>query len=204
MSSLNVMPESLATPSPADDEAELATWGSCEILLVADRVAIRQTGSTHKVYRGWRFAATMRDSQPRPGTTLFSIPVDPAHLAASQSRYALVRLAHQGAAATGQSAAFSWSASSIGTADPFAAALDQAHRRLNAAGWTRDATTATFYAKPAPTVDVREEEAATTSLEASTQVIAASESTTSPGSPSSDRLPLSSMPQPGVAGLAVG
>ena len=127
-------------------------WGACQIRLVADRVASRRTGSTHKVYRGWRFAVAMDQGYPDPGTTLFTVPIDPAQLAASRSRYALVQLPHQGLIAVGEAAAFSWSTTSIGTADPFAVGLEEARRHLEADGWTQDATVPGCYAKPDPTL----------------------------------------------------
>lgn len=40
--------------------------------------------------------------------------------------------------------------SSLGTADPFAVALEQTSRRLDAAGWRRDATVPARYAKIDP------------------------------------------------------
>ena len=126
-------------------------WGSCQIRLVADRIPSRRTGSTHKVYRGWRIAVAMDHGHPSPGTTLFTIPIDPAQLAASQSRYALVQLANQGTITSGGAAAFSWTTTSIGTADPFGAGLEEASRHLEADGWTRDATITTCYAKTDPT-----------------------------------------------------
>jgi hypothetical protein len=118
---------------------------------VADRVASRRTGSTHKVYRGWRFAVAMDHGCPAPGTTLFTVPIDPAQLAASQARYALMQLPHQGLIAVGDAAAFSWSTTSTGTADPFAMGLEEARRQLEADGWTQDATVPACYAKPDPT-----------------------------------------------------
>ena len=136
-----------AGPLSPSDVAETA-WGSCQIRLVADRVASRRTGSTHKVYRGWRFAVAMDQGHPDPGTTLFTVPIDPAQLAASQSRYALVQLANQGIITVGDTAVFSWSTTSIGTADPFAAGLQEARRHLEADGWTQDATVPACYAKP--------------------------------------------------------
>ena len=126
-------------------------WGACQIRLLADRVASRRTGSTHKVYRGWRFAVAMDQGNPGPGTTLFTVPIDPAQLAASQARYALVQLPHQGLIAVGEAAAFSWSTTSIGTADPFAMGLEEARRHLETDGWTQDPIVATCYAKPDPT-----------------------------------------------------
>jgi hypothetical protein len=63
------------SPRPADMAA--TAWGGCQIRLLADRVASRRTGSTHKVYRGWRLAIVIDNGQPDPGTTLFTIPIDP-------------------------------------------------------------------------------------------------------------------------------
>jgi hypothetical protein len=93
----------------------------------------------------------MDQGHPDPGTTLFTVPIDPAQLAASRSRYALVQLANQGLIAVGEAATFSWSTTSIGTADPFAAGLDEARRHLETDGWTQDATVPTSFAKPDPT-----------------------------------------------------
>src|SRR5215213_7410078 len=139
-----------AAPLNSADVARTA-WGTCQIRLVADRVASRRTGSTHKVYRGWRFAVAMDHGCPAPGTTLFTVPIDPAQLTASRSRYALVQLPHQGLIAVGEPAAFSWSTTSIGTADPFAMGLEEARRHLETDGWTQDSTVPTSFAKPDPT-----------------------------------------------------
>ena len=125
-------------------------WGACQIRLVADRVASRRTGSTHKVYRGWRFTVAMDQGYPDRGTTLFTVPIDPAQLAASQARYALVQLADQGPIAVGEAAAFSWSSTSIGTADPFAGGLEEAHRHLKTDGWTQDGMAPACFAKTNP------------------------------------------------------
>jgi hypothetical protein len=140
-----------AAGSLGDPDMAATAWGGCQIRLVADRVASRRTGSTHKVYRGWRFAVAMDQGYPDPGTTLFTVPIDPAQLAASRSRYALVQLANQGLIAVGEAANFSWSTTSIGTADPFAAGLDEARRHLETDGWTQDAMAPACYAKPDPT-----------------------------------------------------
>jgi hypothetical protein len=139
-----------AAPLSPADMARTA-WGACQIRLVADRIASIRAGSTHKVYRGWRFAVAMDHGCPDPGTTLFTVPIDPAQLAASQSRYALVQLANQGIIYGGESAAFSWSTTSIGTADPFAVGLEEARRHLETDGWTQDAIVPACYAKPEPT-----------------------------------------------------
>ena len=50
--------------SPAD--VARTAWGTCQIRLVADRVAGLRAGSTHKVYRGWRFAVAMDQGYPTP------------------------------------------------------------------------------------------------------------------------------------------
>jgi hypothetical protein len=151
-----IRPESLATPLSNDAVALQDSWGLCEIRLLADRVPSLRAGSTHKVYRGWRFAVVMQQGQPRPGTTLFAVPVDPAQLAASRSRYALVQLATPEATVAGDPAAFAWSATSVGSADPFATALAQVRRQLVAAGWMVDAVIPTRYTKAAPTIAVGE------------------------------------------------
>jgi hypothetical protein len=134
-----------------DADLDATAWGVCQIRLLADRVAGRRSGSTHKVYRGWRFAVAMDAGHPDPGTTLFTVPIDPAQLAASQARYALVQLTNQGVIGVGDAAAFSWSTTSIGTADPFAAGQDEVRRHLETDGWTQDAMAPACYAKPDPT-----------------------------------------------------
>ena len=49
----------------------------------------------------------MDHGQPDPGTSLFTIPMDPSQLAASQAWYALMQLPDQGLIAVGEAAAFS-------------------------------------------------------------------------------------------------
>jgi hypothetical protein len=137
------LPGTLAAPALDDAAAEQDAWGSCEFRLQANRVTDRRTGAKHKAYRGWRFAVMLGDSPPPAGRTLFAIPIDPAQLAANGSRYALAQHADQGTIAAGGSAAFTWSATAIGTADPFAAAHEQARQWLVGAGWIQDATTPT-------------------------------------------------------------
>lgn len=129
-----------------------AAWGACQVCLVADRVASLRTGSTHKVYRGWRIEVGMHHGRPGPGMTLFTIPIDPTELTASRTKYALVQWGNQGDILVGQASAFSWSTTSIGTADPFATALDEARRDLGAAGWSEDGAVPMCYVKsdPAP------------------------------------------------------
>ena len=94
----------------------------------------------------------MHHGRPGPGVTLFTIPIDPTQLTASQTKYALVQWGNQGDIAVGQASAFSWSTTSIGTADPFAVALDEARRNLRAAGWSEDGMIPMCYVKsdPAP------------------------------------------------------
>jgi hypothetical protein len=133
-----------------------AARGACRILLVADRVPSLRAGSTHKVYRGWRFAAVTQRGQPQPGTTVFTVPVDPTLLATSGTRYALAQLGNQGSVAVGETAAFSWAPTSIGTADPFAAAQARARRVAEDAGWTPDAEAPTRYAKTDPSAPLGE------------------------------------------------
>ena len=138
-----------AGPLGATDTAGTA-WGACRIRLVADRVPSLRSGSTHKVYRNWRFAAEMQHGHPQPGAIVFTVPVDPTFLATSGSRYALAQLEGQGMIAVGEAAAFSWATTSIGTADPFAAAQARAQRRLEDTSWTQDAVIPTRYAKSDP------------------------------------------------------
>jgi hypothetical protein len=149
----------LSPPAPTEmSEAALlnsadaagTAWGACQIRLLADRVASRRARSTHKVYRGWRFAVTMDQGCPDPGTPLFTVPIDPAQLAASQTRYALVQLPDQGLISVGDAAAFAWSTTSLGTADPFAVGLEEARRHLETDGWMQDLELPTHYAKPDP------------------------------------------------------
>jgi hypothetical protein len=175
-------------------------WGACQIRLVADRVASRRTGSTHKVYRGWRFAVAMDEGQPDPGTTLFTVPIDPAQLVASQSRYALVQLPHQGLIAVGEAAAFSWSTTSIGTADPFAAGQDEVRRHLETDGWTQDAMAPACYAKPDPALHGGNT-AATLSGDASGPAVARFEGVIEPVSPELARVFTATTSRPAGAGL---
>jgi hypothetical protein len=49
----------------------------------------------------------MDHGQPDPGTTLFTISIDPSQLTASQARYALMQLPDQGLIAVAGAAAFS-------------------------------------------------------------------------------------------------
>ena len=74
----------------------------------------------------------MHHGRPGPGMTLFTIPIDPGQLSASQTRYALVQWGNQGDIAVGQSSAFSWSTTSIGTADPSEEISQREDRRLGA------------------------------------------------------------------------
>lgn len=134
-------------------------WGAFRILLVADRVPSLRAGSTHKVYRGWRFAAVTQQGQPQPGTTVFTVPVDPMLLATSGSRYALKQLENQGGIAVGDAAAFSWATTTTGSADPFAAAQARAQRVAVDAGWMRDAEVPARYSKTDPTLPVGDEAA---------------------------------------------
>lgn len=140
-----------AGPMSNSDSAGPA-WGACRIRLVADRVSSLRAGSTHKEYRHWRFEAVMQGGHPQSGTIVFTTPVDPTLLATSGSRYALAQLEDQGMIAVGEAAAFSWATTSIGTADPFAAAQAGAQRRLEDTGWTQDAVVSIQYAKSAPSV----------------------------------------------------
>lgn len=139
-----------AGPLGATDAAETAC-GACRIHLVADRVPSLRSGSTHKVYRGWRFAAVMQQGHPQPGAIVFTIPVDSACLAMSRSRYALAQQTAPGATPGEETTSFSWSASAIGTADPFAEAQTRARRRrLEAAGWMQDAVVPAGFVKSDP------------------------------------------------------
>ncbi len=186
-------------PGPLSHTDVAATaWGASQIRLVADRVASRRTGSTHKVYRGWRFAVVTDDGHPGAGRTLFTVSIDPAQLAANRSRYALVQLANQGVITVGDAAAFSWSTSSIGTADPFAAGLEEARRHLETAGWTQDAMSPECYAKTDPTLHGGN--AAMPSGDASGPAIARSEHI-APGPPESAHFLMTTTSRPVGAGL---
>lgn len=136
----------------SDAPVDGTAWGGCQIRLLADRVPSRRTGSTYKVYCGWRFAVAMDQGSADPCTTLFTIPIDALQLATSPSRYALVQLPHQGPYSVGEAAAFSWSTTSVGTTDPFAAALQEAHRQLEHGGWKQDASLPMSYMKTDPSL----------------------------------------------------
>jgi hypothetical protein len=143
-----------AGPPPRNPDTVGTAWGACQIRLVADRVPSLRAGSTHKVYRDWRFAAVMQHGYPQAGSTVFTVRVDPLRLATSRSRYALVQLTTPGEMAAGRPIAFSWSASAIGTADPFAEAQARAQRRLEATGWTPEAVVPSRFAKSGPNVPI--------------------------------------------------
>jgi hypothetical protein len=187
-------------PGPLSHPDLAATvWGASQIRLVADRVASRRTGSTHKVYRGWRFAVVTDDGHPGADRTLFTVPIDPAQLAASQARYALVQLPHQGLIAVGEAAAFSWSATSIGAADPFAVGLEEARRHLETNGWTQDATAPACFAKTDPAL--HDGIAAVPSGDASWPAITRSEDGIVPGSPELAHLRMAATSRPAGAEL---
>jgi hypothetical protein len=188
-----------ADPGSHGDEAGTA-WGVCQIRLLADRVANRRSGSTHKFYRGWRFAVAMDQGYPDPGTTLFTVPIDPAQLVASQARYALVQLPHQGLIAVGEAAAFSWSATSIGAADPFAVGLEEARHRLETNGWTQDAMVPACFAKTDPALHGGIA-AAVPSGDASWPAITRSEDGIVPGSPELAHLRMAATSRPAGAEL---
>ena len=154
LSSQVAAPLNALAPGPIAAEA---AWGSCEILLQADRMPSLHTGSTHKVYQGWRLAAAMQHGAPERGEILFSILVDPVHPAANESRYALTLATPQDASNPRHPAVFSWLAASHGASDPFAAALAQACRNLETAGWTQNAASSTLYEKAAPLRGARRE-----------------------------------------------
>jgi hypothetical protein len=176
--------ETLLKSLPEHAQATLAAWGSCQIHLMADRVTSLRAGSTHKVYRGWRFAVAMRQGHPQPGTILFTVPVDHALPTRDQTRYAMVQLANQGAIDVGESAEFSWSVTALGTTDPFAVALEQVRRELDATGWRQNAMTPTRYAKTDPTTHPGEEPETATSDTAGS--VAQSGAATAPPTAGSD------------------
>jgi hypothetical protein len=64
---------------------------------VADRVPSLRAWSTHEVHRARRFAGVMQHGHPQRGAVVFTVPVDPARVATSRSRYALVQLTAPGA-----------------------------------------------------------------------------------------------------------
>ena len=116
-----------------------------ELLLVADRTR----GSTHRFFRGWRFAVVAGAGHAAPGTPLFASPIDLRALAAAGRRYELVRLDDRPGFFAPDTAAFSWAAMSPpGPPDPLAAALGRARAWLAAGGWQQDPSTATQYGRP--------------------------------------------------------
>lgn len=192
------LPEPPTTQEAGQVAAVLAACFTCEIHLVADRVASLRTGSTHKIYQGWRFEATIPAGQGQRRTTLLSVMVDPAHLAASQSRYAMVQLPDQGAIAAGGSSAFSWSAKVMGMSDPFAAAQGQLCRQLEAAGWRQDAMAPKRFTNSGPVTPGGE--AALSSVELDAHLVV-SEEAAGPGTSEPDS-PSKAMPsRPRISGL---
>jgi hypothetical protein len=192
-------PEILVTPSPGYVAATGTAWGSCEIGLLANRVASLRTGSTHKVYRDWRFMVGMSQGHPRPGTALFTVPVDAVLLAKGQTRYAMVQLANQGAIDVSEPAAFSWSATFVGTTDPLGEALALLHLQLTSAGWAQDAMVPTRFTKPDPTGHLREEPQMATSDVAAH--IVASGAATARLTAASNHLTLATPPDREMTGL---
>ena len=121
----------------------------CEIQLMADRTATLRGGSTHKVYRTWRFEVVRKNDQFPAGRTIYVAPIDPVRWVASRSHYALAQHADQGAIDVGGASRFSWAATRIGGTDPLAAAHDQAQQWLVSAGWNQDVTNPAQYRRSA-------------------------------------------------------
>ena len=179
--------------------AEPTSWITCDVRLVADRVPGLRGGSTHKFYQGWRFEAIIPTGHGAAGMAVLVSAVNPAHLTASQSRYALVQLPEQGAISAGGSAAFSWSARSIGTDDPFAGAQDDLCRKLEAAGWKQDAAVPTRFTRIGSALSVDEEAALSPAGRSARPVV--SEETPTPRTSGADAIPMRTPRQPRMAGL---
>lgn len=179
--------------------AEPTSWITCDVRLVADRVPGLRGGSTHKFYHGWRFEAIVSTDHGAAETTLLISAVDPAHLTASQSRYALIQLPEQGDISAGGSAAFSWSARSIGMGDPFAVAQAELWQQLEAAGWKQDAAVPTRFTKIDSALSVDEEAALSPAGRSALPVV--SEETPTPRTSGADAIMMRTPQQPRMAGL---
>jgi hypothetical protein len=164
-------------------------------------VASLRTGSTHKVYRDWRFAVIVEHGHPMPGTTLCTVPIGPGQLASRQTHYTLLPRDPQGARGAAGAAAFAWSlaAAAINAADPFAAALEQVQQVVRAAGWVQDATVPTCYTKPDPTRHIRGE-AARARVDTAAHAIAVHDSPAE-SRPASDHRSMAGTAPPVVTGV---
>lgn len=127
-----------ATPAPQ-------AWGTCNILLVAEREA----GSTYHFFRNWRFEAVMDDGHPTSAQTLVAVGIDPAAMVASGSRYAMAFLGERPDTTGEGAAAFSWATATAGASDPVADGLERVKRLLVGTGWVQDALIPTRFAKAA-------------------------------------------------------
>lgn len=134
-----------ATPAP---------WGTCEIVLVAERMR----GATHKFFHDWRFEAVMRQGEPAPGTVLAAVSITPRRQTVA-GPIAPVSVALQDHAAapnaeTPLRETFAWTAPAHGVApdlnQPLVLALARLRQQLRDAGWQPSAASATRYHKAAP------------------------------------------------------
>jgi hypothetical protein len=124
---------------------------ACQIHLVADRITSLSAGSTHKVYRAWRFEVVCRTDADRIGSTRFTAPIAPGPWAPSGSRYAMELEPGQGAIAPGESARFTWTVTTDGVTNPLVIAHDRARQWLLNAGWQPDALGSELYEESRPT-----------------------------------------------------
>ena len=141
------LPTIVATPPvPARVSHDL-----CQIKLLADRIPSLDTGSTHKVYRHWRFAVVCGSETEQAGHLLFAAPVASMPGTPSHARNTMALQPGQGEIAVGSAARFGWASTTAGATNPFAIAHDQAQQWLVAAGWQPDETTSEQYRESVPT-----------------------------------------------------
>jgi hypothetical protein len=144
-------PSAGTTARPA---AVPAAWGTCEIVLVADR----QAGVTHKFFHDWRFEAVLRRGEPEAGAILATqaIAPDRRSVAAGRAPIAVALQFHADAPpfqAPGRET-FAWTPLAADDApdpqQPLVHALARLRQQLGDAGWQAADAAAVCYHKSAP------------------------------------------------------
>ena len=142
------LPAATASVTTANLRADL-DQERCDLLLVAHR----RPGGTHKFFHGWRVEAALAGRQ-HPGSTLFSVPVEPADFATPGVHYDLFLVGHRPQSAVAGSTSFKWTMTSPATGDdpdPVATTLTHAQERLQGEGWRPDPAAPTrFRRSPRP------------------------------------------------------
>lgn len=123
----------------------------CQIDLLADRIPSLDRGSTHTIYRDWRFAVMCGAETERTEHLLFAAPVASVPGTPGHAGNSMALRPGQGEIAVGSAARFTWATTTAGATNPFAVAHDQARQWLVAAGWRPDGTTSGQYRESVPT-----------------------------------------------------